>query len=548
MRAKRRSQRHRRRRLNVKGIGLVLLVLLAIVGAGFGIYYLIDSNKLTIVLNGSEVMELDYEMLYKEPGAYVIKKGEVTDHEVEIDASKVNTAELGEYEVVYKIKGKRRHKKIRKVKVMDKEMPNVIYNGWDVSIPINGTYHEQGFKAFDNIDGDISDRVKVSDNIDISTKGVYHVRYEVADAAGNVYSTTRRVYVGMPIPSEEELTYNYSNNLDLKHQIRKMGWNSVGFTLEGHYNKPISSLDLLKDDGKTVYSFDAKSSLAGYSVAFDLSEVENGIYTIVASEYENDAIVNELDATTRLIRTKMGDKLVTFDYENNIMKVLIEDLVYEYDIVIESGHGGKDPGAINNTISERDLNLLVSMYERDRFEAHGLRVKLDRTINNTYGEQMGSETWSDLKRNSYAMGTYGTVARFSYGNHHNSSGNSSVGGWEIIVPAAATKEELAIENKIGNEWDKVFNNGTRGRIFTRSHETGIFHDKRNGQVYSFLEYYGMQRLNKYVFGLNYPTYENSYLSNPTEFKWYYTDGNWKRVSEVKIKHYVEAMGLDYIAP
>lgn len=548
MRVRRRSQRRRRRRLNIKGILMVLLILSVIVGAGFGIYYIIDSNRLTIVLNGSEVMEVDYDTIYAEPGAYVTKKGEVTEHEVEIDATKVDVSELGEYEVVYKIKGKRRHKKVRTVKVMDREMPNVIYNGWDVSIPLNGTYREQGFKAFDNIDGDISDKVVVSDNIDVSTKGIYHVKYEVNDKAGNKYITTRRVYVGMAIPSEEELMYIYSDNMDLKHQVRKMTWTKTGFILDGHFNTPIQTLDLLNEDEEIIHSFKAKSSLAGYNVEFDLTEVENGTYSLVSSEHENEAIINELDGTTRLIRAKIGDKLVTFDYTDNKMNVIIEDLVYEYDIVIESGHGGKDPGSVNSTITERDLNLMVSLYERDRFEAHGLRVKLDRTINETYGDQMGEITWSNLKRNIYAMGTYGTVSRYAYGNHHNSSANSSVKGWEIIVSAAATKEDLAIENKIGDDWDKVFNNGVRGRIYTRDNVMGRFQDKRNGQVYNFLEYYGMQRLNKYVFGLDYPTYENSYLSNPTEFKWYYTDGNWKRVSEVKIKHYVEAMGLDYITP
>lgn len=56
-------------------------------------------------------------------------------------------------------------------------------------------------------------------------------------------------------------------------------------------------------------------------------------------------------------------------------------------IVIDPGHGGKDPGATGNGIIEKDLNLLISKYMYDRFRELGVPVTLTRDSDETLDQK-----------------------------------------------------------------------------------------------------------------------------------------------------------------
>ncbi len=56
-------------------------------------------------------------------------------------------------------------------------------------------------------------------------------------------------------------------------------------------------------------------------------------------------------------------------------------------IVIDPGHGGKDPGASGNGIIEKDLNLLISKYMYDRFRELGVPVTLTRDTDETLDQK-----------------------------------------------------------------------------------------------------------------------------------------------------------------
>jgi hypothetical protein len=47
------------------------------------------------------------------------------------------------------------------------------------------TYQDPGYTATDDKDGDITDKVVVTGNVDTSTEGTYYLKYNVSDAAGN---------------------------------------------------------------------------------------------------------------------------------------------------------------------------------------------------------------------------------------------------------------------------------------------------------------------------------------------------------------------------
>lgn len=57
------------------------------------------------------------------------------------------------------------------------------------------TFNDPGVKAKDNVDGDITSKVKVDSNVNTNKKGVYKVTYSVTDSAGNSASAVRTVRV-----------------------------------------------------------------------------------------------------------------------------------------------------------------------------------------------------------------------------------------------------------------------------------------------------------------------------------------------------------------
>ena len=57
------------------------------------------------------------------------------------------------------------------------------------------TFADPGVEAVDDIDGDLTDSIKITDDIDMKVPGEYEVNYEIADSSGNITTETRKVIV-----------------------------------------------------------------------------------------------------------------------------------------------------------------------------------------------------------------------------------------------------------------------------------------------------------------------------------------------------------------
>ncbi|KPA19487.1 secreted protein containing Dystroglycan-type cadherin-like domain protein [Candidatus Magnetomorum sp. HK-1] len=64
-----------------------------------------------------------------------------------------------------------------------------------IQINQNESYHEPGFIAIDDIDGDITAAVETQTDLDIYTPGTYQVTYSVKDQAGNYSAPTERIVI-----------------------------------------------------------------------------------------------------------------------------------------------------------------------------------------------------------------------------------------------------------------------------------------------------------------------------------------------------------------
>jgi len=141
--------------------------------------------------------------------------------------------------------------------------------------------------------------------------------------------------------------------------------------------------------------------------------------------------------------------------------------------LIDVGHGGVDSGSTNSYIYEKNLNLTQSLYEKKRYEEHGLKVLLTRT-NDSYGLQMGDKSLSALRRKAFAVGYYGVVSKIVYSNHHNSISDSNYSGYELILTNQGSKSDYIVEYSIANEWSKTYLLlDSHTRIYGRNYDTDV---------------------------------------------------------------------------
>ena len=51
----------------------------------------------------------------------------------------------------------------------------------------------------------------------------------------------------------------------------------------------------------------------------------------------------------------------------------------QHDVTLNAGHGGKDSGAVNSKVKEKDINLKVTLYAKAYLESKGVKVNLTRS-------------------------------------------------------------------------------------------------------------------------------------------------------------------------
>ena len=176
-------------------------------------------------------------------------------------------------------------------------------------------------------------------------------------------------------------------------------------------------------------------------LSFNLSELKNeGInlenipegkyYLLLSYQDDEEPVYYGLKDTTKYHNTyySISDKKITIDKDKymfiNVKNEKTPDNIY--DIVIDPGHGGSDPGASNGNYNESDLTLEYSKLLKSKLEKYGYKVKLTRDNDErlvTYGK--GSRT---------AI-SYETKAKYLFSIHFNSNEYYvSNAGFEIYVP------------------------------------------------------------------------------------------------------------------
>lgn len=517
------------------------LMLLLLTVAVFSVRIIIFKNiKVNVELIGDTEIKLEVFEEYSDPGIKLI----INDKDVSDDISyegEVNNKKLGSYEVKYLYNDKVYATRI--IKVVDTTKPDIKLNGeTEIKLVETSNYKELGAIAIDNYDGDLSNNIVVEGNIDTSKTGEYNLTYTVSDSSDNEATINRKIIViEKPkviiekVVTEEKAT-TPTVPTPVAGFITSMNFTIDGFSIDGCATTGTVPTAISLNDIKYGITNSANNCYTGN---IKLSDLTNGTYTLyINSNSAKDKAINNLDPLLQIKRARIGNKLVSFDYTNDNVNINIQDFYYDYDIIIDSGHGGSDVGAKNIYSKEKDMNLIVSTYEKAKYEAAGLKVLMIR-IDDSYGLGMGNFSKA-LYNRAYYMGFYGVTSKVIYSNHHNSSSYAGASGFEMYVSNAMSDmtTEIGIFNAVG-EFKKANNISKANNIYARDYWTGNLYSKASGQIYNYKNYYAILKIPSELFNVNNITiYEGCYLSNIDDYIDYWNNENWKEISDIKVEYYI----------
>lgn len=189
-------------------ISLIILIVLVSITTSF---YFSLSNSFKI--NGKKTVTITYNKEYEEKGASAKVFNKDISKKIKIK-SNVDTKKVGKYKVKYKLNYFIFYfEKTRTVIVRDNISPKIELKGSDTKVVCPNTdYVEEGYTAFDNYDGDITNKVVIQKKED-------KIVYEVKDTSSNSVKVFRNIkYEDKVIPT-----------------LKLKGSSSVGVKLNSNY-------------------------------------------------------------------------------------------------------------------------------------------------------------------------------------------------------------------------------------------------------------------------------------------------------------------------
>ena len=173
-----------------KKVKIIIISILSIILLALITFISVKQNVI-IELKGEKEILLPLNEEYIEQGAIAKRCNIFKCHpidKIKIE-NNINIQKTAEYTVTYTVKSLNKTKKInRKVTVIDTIKPIIELSGEkSITICPNANYTEAGYKAQDNYDGDLTDKVTIKEENNL-------IEYSVADSSNNKVSESREIY------------------------------------------------------------------------------------------------------------------------------------------------------------------------------------------------------------------------------------------------------------------------------------------------------------------------------------------------------------------
>lgn len=292
---------------------LVIAVTGIVVTLLFLIILFLSLFNININLNGSPKETIEYGDTYTEQGATAAFNTPASKNvplNVTIKGS-VDSSKLRTYHIHYKAKkGIFSVQKSREVKIVDTKAPIIELNKIDGYYPKTGeTYQEEGFTATDNYDGDITSKIKRTEDKNVIT-------YTVSDSSGNKTSVQR--------------TIEYNDGI------------APTITLNGDSDITIKAGTRFEDPGCTAKDSHGNDISDSVSVSDNISTYRAGTYTItysVTDKFGNKASIDRtvtVEAVKQTATTSSGNKVVylTFDDGPGAHTQQLLDILDKYNVKV----------------------------------------------------------------------------------------------------------------------------------------------------------------------------------------------------------------------
>ena len=240
------------------------------------------------------------------------------------------------------------------------------------------------------------------------------------------------------------------NNIEESFNINKYSIFGTHFNIEGCINKKLDNPTLVLKNKKEEIDLDSIFYEEETSTCFYINKLYNkgiyldelplGNYLLLVKDSEKYYTLNNNTNNSNLeyytITKNDSNKKINIDFNIYDKKGYVKFVIKNeklpedvYDVSIDPGHGGKDPGAIgylnNNEYHESDLTLKVSLLLKKELEKLGLKVNITRD--------------SDIYLTPYGEGGRALIAndyntKYSFSIHLNSDyGVMEYGGTEIYT-------------------------------------------------------------------------------------------------------------------
>lgn len=304
----------------------------------------------------------------------------------------INSSNVGTYTIVINVKYLFFNvNKTVDINVIDNTKPIITLNGnTEVKVCPNTDYNEEGYTASDNYDGDITNSVVVTSNLDTNKLGTYNIKYEAIDTSGNKAEVSRTIHV-INKPSyygngiiyltfDDGPSYLTGKILDIldSENIKATFFVTHGsdYVKRAYNSGNTIALHTYTHNYSYVYS-----SIDNYFI--DLNNVSNSVY-------------NSIGIHPKIIRFPGGSSnTISKNYSNGIMSRLTNEVInrgYTYfDWNVDSNDAGGDgynsSKIYNNVISglSHSKTNIVLMHDS---ESHSASVDALRNIIK-YGKNNG---------------------------------------------------------------------------------------------------------------------------------------------------------------
>ncbi len=389
---------------------------------------IIENHAPVINANNKELYEgEDFEVL-KDVSAYDQEDGDITN-KIEVTNNAVDTSKPGTYEVTYKVTDSSNETTTKTIIVTIKEntAPEIIVS--DKELYEGEEFKElKGVSAYDQEDGDITDKIIVKENTVKSTPGTYKVIYEVTDSKGKTTTKERKVVVKEKKTDDNETISDVDieelleNQKDGELYLEDLKWNSskkkfsisgyliindvnntdkeYALLLENKTTEEVYSIDINKWTENTPYDLGVENGNSYKESWFkgdiDFTDIPNGDYNLYMMTYNDDyfTLQNLNNFFNKNISRRGEDSQhgYNFKVQQRSKEKSIELSIRDELFTVSEAPTSRNMVNGYDEISFKDNNLYMYAYSYDFDGIYDSKINITRKVilenTNTYEQEV----------------------------------------------------------------------------------------------------------------------------------------------------------------